>query len=234
MLYRFREAQNADLGIIDSGRSTRPKGRRAIAEITSLATCERFRGQVLREISRATTEIYNPAHPDSKIRDLNDQLNQLFYEKFVWEQRIRELNGGTYKGEVLDPVYGRRKKGDPHPYKYYGRAKELPGVKELFQEATRPRDEKLLEKRQDLRKQVDAAYYGYNLDEEDGTLLDYEFLKEKEAAENLLQQGGDVPDGWEPLPGDKGDGLAWRLPTPAEVQEELVERRRRRLLDKLS
>lgn len=42
-----------------------------------------------------------------------------------------------------------------------------------------------------------------------------------------------VPEGWEPLPGDAGDGIPWRLPTLDEVSEELVERRRRRLLDTL-
>jgi len=45
-------------------------------------------------------------------------------------------------------------------------------------------------------------------------------------------EGTDDPS-WEPLPGDAGDGVAWVLPTLEEVQEELVERRRRRLLDKL-
>jgi len=85
--------------------------------------------------------------------------------------------------------------------------------------------EKPLESRADLRRQVDASYYGYNLDEEDGTLLAYEADKEKEAFRNL--------EGWEPLPGDAGDGLGWRLPTSEEVQEELVDRRRRRLLDQL-
>lgn len=120
-------------------------------------------------------------------------------------------------------------------HRYFGRAKELPGVKEMFEAATsKPREDKPLDARSDLRKQVDASYYGYNLDEEDGTLLDYELLKEKEAFENLLAgKDGHAPKGWEPLPGDAGDGEAWRLPTPDEVQEELVERRRRRLLDKL-
>ena len=127
------------------------------------------------------------------------------------------------------------KKGGPPAYKYYGRAKELPGVKELFEAEQRPREEKPLEERTDLRKNVDAAYYGYNLDEEDGTLLEYEFLKEKEAFENLKKNGETgTPDGWEPLPGDRGDGEGWRLPTLEEVQEELVERRRRKLLDKLA
>lgn len=108
-------------------------------------------------------------------------------------------------------------------------------MKELFESATvKPREDKPLEDRADLRKQVDASYYGYNLDEEDGSLLNYEILKEREAFENLLQNGeGEAPEGWEPLPGDNGNGEGWRVPNMDEVQEELVERRRRRLLDKL-
>jgi pre-mRNA-splicing factor ISY1 len=105
----------------------------------------------------------------------------------------------------------------------------------MFEAATaKPREDKPLESRADLRKNVDASYYGYNLDEEDGTLLEYESQKEKEAFENLLAvEGGKPPKNWEPLPGDAGDGLGWRLPSSEEVQEELVDRRRRRLLDKL-
>ncbi len=116
---------------------------------------------------------------------------------------------------------------------------------------------------------MDASYYGYNLDEEDGSLLAYEARREAEAREALLKEargvrkgqgdagggggggGGQkkaegehededdemsglgVPEGWEPLPGDAGDGVPWRLPTLEEVSEELVERRRRRLLDTL-
>ena len=118
--------------------------------------------------------------------------------------------------------------------RYFGRARELPGVKEMFEAAMKPKGDKPLESRADLRKQVDAAYYGYNLDEEDGTLLEYELEKEKEAFENLMaSQNGQPPKGWEPLPGDAGDGQRWGLPTRDEVQEELVDRRRRRLLDKL-
>lgn len=102
-------------------------------------------------------------------------------------------------------------------------------------ESTRPKaPDKPLEGRSDLRKQVDASYYGYNLDEEDGTLLAYEAAKEREAFDNLIRRGdGKTDPNWEPLPGDAGDGNGWRLPTSDEVQEELVDRRRRRLLDKL-
>ena len=107
-------------------------------------------------------------------------------------------------------------------------------MKELFEAAKPKAPDKPLEGRADLRKQVDASYYGYNLDEEDGTLLAYEKTKEKEAFDNLLPSGdGKTDPNWEPLPGDSGDGKGWALPMPEDVQEELVERRRRRLLDKL-
>lgn len=80
---------------------------------------------------------------------------------------------------------------------------------------------------------MDASYYGYNLDEEDGILLAFEAEKEREAFENLLKRGDEEDSTWEPLPGDAGDGKGWLLPTADEVQEELVDRRRRKLLDKL-
>jgi len=113
-------------------------------------------------------------------------------------------------------------------------------VKELF-EAARPqapeKDSTGGATRAELRRNVDAAYYGYNLDEEDGTLLAYEAQKEREAFESLMrlaeEEGEGRDDGWEELPGDAGDGVGWRVPTLEEVQEELVERRRRKLLDQL-
>lgn len=118
--------------------------------------------------------------------------------------------------------------------RYFGRARELPGVKELFESKKPKATEKSVEDRVDLRKLVDASYYGYNLDEEDGQLLAYEATKEKEAFENLLKSGNNTDDSnWEPLPGNSGDGQGWTLPTPEQVQEELVERRRRKLMDKL-
>lgn len=104
----------------------------------------------------------------------------------------------------------------------------------MFESSKPKAPDKALEGRADLRKQVDASYYGYNLDEEDGTLLAYEVAKEKEAFDNLIRSGdGKTDPNWEPLPGDTGDGNSWRLPSRDEVQEELVDRRRRRLLDKL-
>ena len=234
MLFRFRAQQAADLGILDTSRTRRPKN---ISAQESVPTCERWRGQVLKEISRKVSKIQDLALSDFQIRDINDELNRLFKEKWQWEMRIREMGGPNYMrggGRVVDEE-GREIQGGGKGYRYFGRAKELPGVKELFEAATvKPRDEKALETRSDLRQKVDAGYYGYNLDEEDGTLLAYEKKKEHEAFAALLASDQSKEDAdWEPLPGDAGDGIGWRLPTTDEVEAELLERRKRKLLDKL-
>lgn len=233
MLFRFRAQQASDLGILDINKTRRPK---AISQQEHIPTCERWRGQVLKEISRKITKIQDPALSDYQIRDINDELNKLFREKWQWEVRIRELGGPNYMrggGRVVDDE-GRVIEGGGKGYRYFGRAKDLPGVKELFEAATRkPEDDKKRETRQDLRMRVDAGYYGYNLDEEDGSLLAYEARKEQEAFEALMAEDEKMDVEWEPLPGDAGDGVVWKLPTAEEVETELLERRKRKLLDKL-
>lgn len=117
-------------------------------------------------------------------------------------------------------------------YKYFGRARELPGVKELFEDLqAKPKgDAKKDEERKqraEMRKNVDADYYGYNRDEEDGVLLAYEKRKEEEALRGLEKSGGEPGEGWTPIP------AGWKVPSLEEVTEFLVERRKSRLLERL-
>lgn len=116
-------------------------------------------------------------------------------------------------------------------YKYFGRARELPGVKELFEDLqAKPKDVKKDEERKqraEMRKNVDADYYGYNRDEEDGVLLAYERRKEQEALAATEERGGEPQAGWECIP----DG--WKVPTLEDVTEFLVEKRKSRLLQRL-
>ncbi|KAF2477378.1 Isy1-like splicing factor [Lindgomyces ingoldianus] len=261
MLFRFRAAVAAESGIFDVGRTRRPK---LITSITAVPVCEKWRGQVLKEISRKVTKIQDPALSDFQIRDLNDEINKLMREKHMWESQIRTLGGPNYMrgGRVLDEE-GKEVPGGGKGYKYFGRARELPGVKELFEGQGRPQDEGVYvkggEARRELRGKIDARYYGYNLDEEDGSLLEYERAKEKEAWDKFMELGDEIEDvsastgagagagakrmrknggeqgqkEWVEIPGDTGDGVRWKVPSLDEVNEELVERRRRKLLDKL-
>lgn len=103
MLFRFREQQAADLGIIDAGRTRRPK---MITEVNSVPACEKWRGQVLKEISRKVSRIQEPTLSDYQIRDLNDEINKAMREKHMWEIQIRNLGGPNYmrSGKVYDDV----------------------------------------------------------------------------------------------------------------------------------
>jgi pre-mRNA-splicing factor ISY1 len=116
MLFRFREAQAADLGIIDAGRGRRPK---LITSVTSIPICEKWRGQVLKEISRKVSKIQDPSLSDFMIRDLNDEINKLMREKHMWEVQIRNLGGPNYMrgGKVYDEE-GKEIPGGGKGYRY--------------------------------------------------------------------------------------------------------------------
>lgn len=57
MLYRFREAKAAELGIAGRG----DKRPRLASSCKSLRDCERWRGEILREISRKVSKIHDSA-----------------------------------------------------------------------------------------------------------------------------------------------------------------------------
>jgi pre-mRNA-splicing factor ISY1 len=126
---------------------------------------------------------------------LNDEINRLMREKRHWENQIVALGGANYRRNVamLDDD-GKEVPGTKgykcvyplsvHPKvpcsgivfvtRYFGRAKELPGVRELFQSRKKEEDEEnqaLSHYRAFLNQ--GPAYYG-DLDEADGKLLEYE------------------------------------------------------------
>lgn len=145
---------------------------------------------------------------DYEVRDLNDEINKLLREKRHWENQIIALGGANYRRNVaMMDDDGKEVPGTkgykcvlpsliPHRVlctfwerkRYFGRAKELPGVKELFQSRVKEEDEE---------NQVHAyykkftnqgpSYYG-DLDEKDGSLLEYE--KEMEEAGKLSRMCG--------------------------------------------
>ena len=243
MLSRFAATQTSGLAAsLPTASTRRPK---APSTIPTIPACEKFRGQILRDLNRKITKIQDESISDFQIRDLNDEINKLMKEKWGWERRIRELGGPNYMrgggGTVFDSE-GREVEGGGggRGYRYFGRARELPGVKEMFERAAKKRvkDDGGGERdgRQEInRRGLDARYFGFGRGEEDERLLRYERRKEKEAVERVGRMAEqDEEDGeWEPLPGDVGDGVRWALPTVEDVQAELMDRRRRQLLDTL-
>merc|ERR1719252_431592 len=121
-------------------------------------------------------EIQNAGLGEHRIRDMNDEINRLLREKNHWEDRIKELGGADYKAaapKASGDALGAELAGQSG-YKYFGAAKDLPGVRELFEKEEPP--EAPRKSRMQLFKNIQPDYYGWR-DEEDGMLL----LAEQEA-----------------------------------------------------
>ncbi|TFK28277.1 pre-mRNA-splicing factor ISY1 [Coprinopsis marcescibilis] len=176
MLYRFREAQAAELGL-----GTRADRRpRMASACKSLRECERWRGEILREISRKVSKIQDAGLTDYEVRDLNDEINKLLREKRHWENQIIALGGANYRRNVAMLDEDGKEVPGTKGYKYFGRAKDLPGVRELFESRKNEQEEedRLFTHYKRFMSQG-PAYYG-DLDEANPKLLEYERLAEEE------------------------------------------------------
>lgn len=148
------------------------------------------------------------------MRDLNDEINQLFREKRAWENQIINLGGANYRraAGVMTDDEGREVPGTRGykwvaPYRlsgwrlhvssfsvrYFGRAKELPGVKELFTRSTQQATEESARTASfQMFRHQGPDYYG-DEDELDKELIDSEDVQAREGmlsiiCDNFLEQ----------------------------------------------
>lgn len=222
-------------------------------EVENLPECERWRNQIVKEISRGVSNIQNGSLGEHKVRDLNDQINKLVREKKHWERQIKILGGPDYMSQsqrIVDQD-GRGAMG-AEGYYYFGAARELPGVRELF-EKNGPKDNKRT--RYDLYKLADSEYYGYR-DDDDGRLevleakeekvarakaeKDWLLAKQAEKKTRYAALGMEVP-GDEPAPViNRGDGdedlykAHVALPSREEIEKLVLENKKKELLAKYS
>ncbi len=165
MLNRFLSSK------IDKETGGRKKRPYLASQCRDLNEADKWRSEILRDIGKKVMEIQNAGLGEHRLRDLNDEINKLIREKGHWEARIVALGGPNYAraaprvadvdGGVSAP--GGRGGG----YRYFGAAKLLPGVKELFD---KPPPRTVRRTRQQMYQSIDADYYGFR-DEEDGVLL---------------------------------------------------------------
>lgn len=178
-LARWRAAQ---LGENEKIKKRRPY---LASECKSLYACEKWRMQIIREIAKKVAQIQNAGLGEFRIRDLNDEINKLLREKRHWEDQIKELGGPDYQkvGPRMLDHEGKEVPGN-RGYKYFGAAKELPGVRELFEQEPPAPPRKT---RAELMKDIDADYYGY-MDDDDGILIPLEINAEKLAVQKVVTE----------------------------------------------
>lgn len=162
-------------GVTDMGRAPRFP-----SECRSIKQGESARSQILHQITSMIAQIQNATLGEQRIRDLNDEINRLLRSKFTWESQIRSLGGPDYTvmRSGLGEMDGAEVPGQGG-YKYFGVAKELPGVRELLEEQVQT--EAPRKSRKDLLRHVDPEYFGWS-DENSSSLLDTE-----RSAENIAR-----------------------------------------------
>jgi pre-mRNA-splicing factor ISY1 len=163
-----------DIGSKEKGSDRRPF---LATECTSVQEAEKWRREIVRETTKKVAEIQNAGLGEHRIRDLNDAINKLLRERGHWEQRILELGGPNYAASAVKAydADGRELPGGGG-YKYFGAARELPGVRELFQKSAAEAPRRT---RGDMYRNITPDYYGYR-DDEDGVLVLKEAAAERE------------------------------------------------------
>ncbi|XP_072865915.1 pre-mRNA-splicing factor ISY1 homolog isoform X2 [Chlorocebus sabaeus] len=214
-LARFRQAQ------LEEGKV---KERRPFlaSECTELPKAEKWRRQIIGEISKKVAQIQNAGLGEFRIRDLNDEINKLLREKGHWEVRIKELGGPDY-GKVGPKMLDHEGKEVPgnRGYKYFGAAKDLPGVRELFEKELRA---ELVEKWKAEREARLARGEKEEEEEEEEEINIYAVTEEESDEEGSQEKGGD----------DGQQKFIAHVPVPSqqEIEEALVRRKKMELLQK--
>jgi len=180
MLNRWLAYKRNEVG--PGGRITTGKRPGFAGSVNTVSECEKWRLQIVKEVGRKMIDIQNESLGEQRIRDLNDEINKLLREKGHWERRILELGGPNYRKfermaddaliAELEPRPGGDERG--YTYKYFGAARNLPGVKDLFEKKSQERSAR---KRRFDYSIVNSEYYGLNEEEEE------ELLKQEQEAE---------------------------------------------------
>lgn len=247
MLNRFIQAKRDAVTAVDQKRPF------LASDVEDVNECERWRASIIREVSKAISGIQNGSLGEHKIRDLNDQINKLLREKKHWERQIKILGGRDYVATAPKTVSdsdGRNAMGT-EGYYYFGAARELPGVRELFEKTGGGENKR---NRYELHQLVDADYYGYG-DDDDGKLVAAESVAEKRYRDEVEEEwlantrntkearykalNMEVPDD-DDIVINRGDGeedlfkAHVPLPSTAAIEKLVVEKRRRELLAKFA
>ena len=216
-------------------------------ECRDLNAADKWRQEILREIGKKVMEIQNAGLGEHRLRDLNDEINKLIREKGHWERQILKLGGPNYAAqsgaatggdEGADAGAGDGNRGG---YKYFGAAKQLPGVKALFD---RPAKRTVRRTRHQMQKSIDADYYGFR-DEEDGVLLREEaeatkLLRKRKCDEFDAERARREADGGGDARGGGGGALGSDhsfvahvpLPEKEQIEALVLEKKKKDLLAK--
>jgi len=238
MLNRWRTMKKDEsMKLTHSIREQFEKLPRKPAEAMTVSEAERARMSLLRHIGQRVMEIQNESLGEVRIRDLNDNINRLLQRKAEWEQRIIELGGPNYLkyDRIAEEQDAENVRGK---YRYFGAARNLPEVKEMFQDKSLPPAKK---SKYDYKTAgINLNYFGYD-EENDKTLELIEQQSEQKALERA-KKGYEQEQNKPQNPDDQSQiitntdfetlGNKISLPSKNDIEQAVVEKRKEDLIRK--
>jgi pre-mRNA-splicing factor ISY1 len=167
--------------MIESGTLRESTGSRFPSECRSIKEGEVARSQIVRRLTSLISQIQDSTLGEQRIRGINDEINRLLRSKYAWEAQISRLGGPDYRisGSRIGDGISVEIPGQAG-YRYFGAARDLPGVRELFEEA--PLHDEPRRTRKEMLRLIDTTYYGWVEEDND------DLLREEAEAEMLIQQ----------------------------------------------
>ncbi len=126
------------------GKSKKSSFGRA-SDCRDVAQAKLKRIELQRTIKKKVEEIQDASIGAVRIRELNDEINNILKSKHQWEKRIVQLGG---------PDFTTRKK---HEYLYFGACRELPEVREMIAKPVRKVSHK--RSRSEIMTNITPRYY---------------------------------------------------------------------------
>ena len=153
-----------------SGKELHASRPHLASECHSIPECEKWHKGIVAEIVTKVSAIENAGLGEYRLREINDEINKLIRTKGHWERRIRDLGGNTKNLTTkrhhyeIDGIELPNSRG----YKYYGAAKNLPGVRELFDADKTAKliesSKKRSKNKYELMKNIKNTYWGKDED----------------------------------------------------------------------
>ncbi|CAI4034452.1 hypothetical protein SMKI_10G2450 [Saccharomyces mikatae IFO 1815] len=224
VLVRFQEQQaESTTGYKDYSRYTRPRN---VSKVKSIKEANEWKRQVSKEIQQKSTRIYDPSLNEVQITELNDELNSLFKEWKRWQWHINHtLMEKRTKRKTLEDSHLLSNAGKLiNGKRYFGRALELPEVKEWLKQSQKQNDINIVNIKRIPKNRKDFYYSG----KATPALTEFEtnwtpILKAhynvpvNELEEEASQQKEEM-----------------YVPTLADMEHWLVQRRKKKLMEELN
>ena len=245
LLVKYQESQAEKAsGYKDYNRYKRPT---RISSVKSLEEAKNWRAQVINEFKTKNTRIYDPSLNETQIRELNDQLNDLVFEKKRWDRHIEKqlTKSGKHGGKWTNErdrlfVTGKLVLGK----RYFGRAVELPEIKSYLDEQARRKasiggqdivDLKRIPQHGDPRGKL----YYHSTEDEQLARFEAEWtprLREAYLGSEAAASGNTntITDTSEEDRSHTTKSDSEKVPTLRDVELWLVERRKRKLLESIT